>query len=314
MKWGQCAINLKRSEVCLPCLGLADALIKLFGMIETTHLSYGFHLVWKLFLVCGKTFPQLQKWGRFAFVERHHLFWKLFRWNVKFKGKQHHWPWISRFNAHGFPEIQLQQRQPIILLPLRLICHDEFTFCKDKDYHRQYKVKHKINHGFFASFFPYCSLFARAWFKSSFWRSGSWSFNQFLFVRAWFMSPSAVSSVLFLSPFNSFPPQPPNPLLLNLFPPSSLLLYFGGWGGPKVGGGSGQRLTTWTAVEEENDGVGQATDKLWGRKVGVVVMCWCWNEGMRMCKVGWKMRWKTMKKINKRGEKWSKNWVEINKS
>ena len=166
MKWGQRAVNLKRSEVCLPCLGLADALIKLFGMIKTTHLSHGLHLVWKLLLVCGKTFPQLLKWGRFAFVERHHLFWKLFRWNVKFKGKQHHWPRVSRFYAHGFPEIQLQQRQPIILLPLRLICHDEFTFCKDKDYHRQYKVKHKINRGFFASFFPYCSLFVRAWFMS----------------------------------------------------------------------------------------------------------------------------------------------------
>ena len=60
----------------------------------------------------------------------------------------------------------MQQRQPIILLPLRLICHDEFTFCKDKDYHRQYKVKYKINRGFFASFFPYCLHFVRAWFKS----------------------------------------------------------------------------------------------------------------------------------------------------
>ena len=84
--------------------------------------------------------------------------------------------------------------------------------------------------------------------------------------------------------------------------------------GAKVGGESGQRLTAWTAVKEENDSAGQATDKLWGRKVGVVVMCWCWNEGMRMCKMGRKMRWKTMKNINKRGEKWSKKRSEINKS
>lgn len=42
-----------------------------------------------------------------------------------------------------------------------------------------------------------------------------------------------------------------------------------------TGGESGQRPTAWTAVEEENDSVGQATDKLLGRKVGVVVMCWC---------------------------------------
>lgn len=59
------------------------------------------------------------------------------------------------------------------------------------------------------------------------------------------------------------------------FPHPSFLPYFGGRGGAKVGGGSGQWLTTWTAVEEEMDSVGQATDKLWGRKVGVVVMCWC---------------------------------------
>ena len=147
----------------------------------------------------------------------------------------------------------MQQRQPIILLPLRLICHDEFTFCKDKDYHRQYKVKHKINRGFFVSFFPYCSLF----------------------VRAWFMPSSAAFAVLFLSPFNSFSPQPPNPLLLNPFSPFTLLLYFGGRGGAKVGGGSGQRLTTWTAVEEKNDSVGLPTDKLLGRKVRAVVMRWC---------------------------------------
>ena len=89
------------------------------------------------------------------------------------------------------------------------------------------------------------------------------------------MSSSAASSVLFLSPPNSFSPQPPKPLLLNPFPPSSLLPYFGGRGGAKVGGGSGQRLTAWTAVEEENESVGQATDKLLGRMVGVVVMCWC---------------------------------------
>lgn len=81
--------------------------------------------------------------------------------------------------------------------------------------------------------------------------------------------PSSVAfAVLFLSPFNSFSSQPPNPLLLKSFPPSSLLLYFGGRRGAKVGGGSGQWLTTWTAVEEENDGVGQATDKLWGEKGG----------------------------------------------
>ena len=42
-----------------------------------------------------------------------------------------------------------------------------------------------------------------------------------------------------------------------------------------TGGGSGQRLTTWTAVEEENDSVGQATDKLLGRKVRAVVMRRC---------------------------------------
>ena len=89
------------------------------------------------------------------------------------------------------------------------------------------------------------------------------------------MSSSAVSFVLFLSLFNSFSPQPPNPLLLNPFPPPSLLLHFAGRGGPKVGGGSGQWLTAWTAVEEENDSVRQATDKLLGRKVGVVVMRWC---------------------------------------
>ncbi|MBF1573845.1 MAG: hypothetical protein HXO15_03635 [Prevotella salivae] len=46
------------------------------------------------------------------------------------------------------------------------------------------------------------------------------------------MSPSVVSAVLFLSPFNSFSPQPPNPLLLNPFPPLSFLPYFGGRGGP----------------------------------------------------------------------------------
>ena len=51
-----------------------------------------------------------------------------------------------------------------------------------------------------------------------------------------------------------------------------------------------------------------------GRKVGVVVMRWCWNEGMRTCRMGWKMRWKTMKNINKCGEKWSKKRSEINKS
>ena len=51
-----------------------------------------------------------------------------------------------------------------------------------------------------------------------------------------------------------------------------------------------------------------------GRKVGAVVMRWCWNEGMRTCKMGRKMRWKTMKNINKRGEKWSKKRGEINKS
>ena len=89
------------------------------------------------------------------------------------------------------------------------------------------------------------------------------------------MSPSVVSAVLLLSPPNSFSPQPPKPLLLNPFPPFSLLLYFGGRGGAKVGGGAGQRLTTWTAVEEENDSVGQATDKLLGRKVRAVVMRWC---------------------------------------
>jgi len=89
------------------------------------------------------------------------------------------------------------------------------------------------------------------------------------------MSPSAVSSVLFLSPPNSFSPQPPNPLLLNPFPPSSFISYFGGRGGAKVGGESGQRLTAWTAVEEENDSVGQATDKLLGGKVRAVVMRRC---------------------------------------
>ena len=89
------------------------------------------------------------------------------------------------------------------------------------------------------------------------------------------MSSSAVSSVIFLSPFNIFSPQPPNPLLLNPISPLSFLPYFGGRGGAKVGGGSGQWLTTWTAVEEEMDSVGQATDKLWGRKMGVVVMRWC---------------------------------------
>lgn len=89
------------------------------------------------------------------------------------------------------------------------------------------------------------------------------------------MSPSVVSAVLLLSPPNSFSPQPPNPLLLNPFPPLSFLPYFGGRGGAKVGGGSGQRLTTWTAVEEENDSVGQATDKLLGRKVRAVVMRRC---------------------------------------
>ena len=96
--------------------------------------------------------------------------------------------------------------------------------------------------------------------------------------------------------------------------PFSLLPYFGGWGGAKVGGGSGQRLTTWTAVEEENDSVGLPTDKLLGRKVRAVVMRRCWNEGMRTCKMEWKMRWKTMKNINKRSEKWSKKRNEINKS
>ena len=80
------------------------------------------------------------------------------------------------------------------------------------------------------------------------------------------MPSSAAFAVLFLSPPNSFSPQPPNPLLLNPFPPFSFLHYFGGRGGAKVGGGSGQRLTTWTAVEEENDSVGQATDKLLGEK------------------------------------------------
>ena len=89
------------------------------------------------------------------------------------------------------------------------------------------------------------------------------------------MSSSAVSSVLFLSPPNPFSLQPPNPLLLNPIPPFSFLPYFGGRGGAKVGGELGQWLTTWTAVEEEMDSVGQATDKLWGRKVGAVVMCWC---------------------------------------
>ena len=89
------------------------------------------------------------------------------------------------------------------------------------------------------------------------------------------MSSSAVSSVLFLSPFNSFSPQPPNPLLLNLFPPLSFLPYFGGRGGAKVDGESGQRLTTWTGVEEENESVGQAMDKLLGRKVRAVVMRRC---------------------------------------
>ena len=89
------------------------------------------------------------------------------------------------------------------------------------------------------------------------------------------MSSSDASSVLFLSPFNSFSPQPPNPLLLNPFSPLSFLPYFGGRGGAKVSGGSSQWLTTWTAVEEEMDSVGQATDKLLGRKVGVVVMRWC---------------------------------------
>lgn len=82
------------------------------------------------------------------------------------------------------------------------------------------------------------------------------------------MSSSAAFAVLFLSPFNSFSPQPPNPLLFNPFPPSSLISYFGGRGGAKAGGGSSQWLTTWTAVEEENDSVGQATDKLWGEKGG----------------------------------------------
>ena len=89
------------------------------------------------------------------------------------------------------------------------------------------------------------------------------------------MPSSVVSAVLLLSPPNSFSPQPPNPLLLNLFPPFSLLPYFGGRGGAKVGGGASQRLTTWTAVEEENDSVGQATDKLLGRKVRMVVMWRC---------------------------------------
>jgi len=126
------------------------------------------------------------------------------------------------------------------------------------------------------------------------------------------MPSSAAFAVLFLSPSNSFSPQPPNPLLLNPFPPFSLLPYFGGWGGAKVGGGSGQRLTTWTAIEEENDSVGQATDKLLGGKVRAVVMRRCWNEGMRTCKMGWKMRRKTMKNINKHGEKWSKKRSEIN--
>ncbi|MBF1521998.1 MAG: hypothetical protein HXN95_08265 [Prevotella salivae] len=82
------------------------------------------------------------------------------------------------------------------------------------------------------------------------------------------MSSSPVSSVLFLSPFNSFSLQPPNPLLLNPIPPLSFLPYFSGRGGAKAGGGSSQWLTTWTAVEEENDSVGQATDKLWGEKGG----------------------------------------------
>ncbi|MBF1557043.1 hypothetical protein [Segatella salivae] len=59
------------------------------------------------------------------------------------------------------------------------------------------------------------------------------------------------------------------------FPPLSFLPYFGGRGGAKVGGESGQRLTTWTGVEEENDSVGQATDKLLGRKVRAVVMRRC---------------------------------------
>lgn len=82
------------------------------------------------------------------------------------------------------------------------------------------------------------------------------------------MPSSAAFAVLFLSPFNSFSPQPPNPLLLNPFPPFSLLPYFGGRGGAKAGGGSSQWLTTWTAVEEEMDSVGLPTDKLLGEKGG----------------------------------------------
>lgn len=42
-----------------------------------------------------------------------------------------------------------------------------------------------------------------------------------------------------------------------------------------TGGGSGQWPTAWTAVEEKNESVGQATDKLLGRKVRAVVMRWC---------------------------------------
>ena len=42
-----------------------------------------------------------------------------------------------------------------------------------------------------------------------------------------------------------------------------------------TGGGATQWLTAWTAVEEEIDSVGHPTDKLLGRKAGVVIMRWC---------------------------------------
>ena len=169
----------------------------------------------------------------------------------------------------------MQQRQPIILLPLRLICHDEFTFCKDKDYHRQYKVKHKINRGFFASFFPYCLHFVRAWFKSpSDGQAADRSTNFFSRVHG-----SSLPRPCLLCFFSllSIPSRRNLPTLCcsTRLPHFLFSFILVGEEGAKVGGESGQRLTTWTAVEEENDSVGQATDKLLGRKVGVVVMRWC---------------------------------------